>query len=142
MFIFAADRVNKTFIGAPDHLSVLLFSRLIRYWVRTLQHESSRIYMSINSQLKTYSQRADNKDIWFCYEINEKLDRRQRFTSLHHWPTGFVRNRQFSALYLVLISIVGCILALVALFLNKNKIYFRKYPVFNSPFTLNSKIRN
>jgi len=27
--------------------------------------------VSINSQLKTYLQKADHKDIWFCYEINK-----------------------------------------------------------------------
>jgi hypothetical protein len=35
----------------------------------TLGHESSRIYVSINSLFKTYSLRADNKDIRFCYEL-------------------------------------------------------------------------
>jgi hypothetical protein len=50
------------------------------------------------------------------------------------------RNRQFSAFYLILSSIVGCIVAYVALFLNKNKKSFRKYPDFNSTFTLNTGI--
>ena len=79
----------------------------INYWSWTLYFSNDsiisksvlllRLTSVCPSQLKTYSQRADNKDIWFCYEINEKLDRRRRFTILHHWPTGFVRNRQFSA---------------------------------------------
>jgi len=51
--------------------------------------------VSINSQLKTYSQKADHKDIWFCYEINKKLDRRRRFTILHGWPTGIVNLPRF-----------------------------------------------
>ena len=57
-------------------------------------------------------------------------------TTIYNFTPLANRNRQFSAFYLVLISIVGCIVALVRLFLNKNKKSFRKYPVFNSTFTL------
>ena len=46
----------------------------------------------------------------------------------------FVKNGQTSAFYLVLISIVDCIVVLVALFSDKKS--YRKYPVFNSTFTL------
>jgi len=51
--------------------------------------------VSINSQLKTYLQKADHKDIWFCYEIGEKLDRRRRFTILHCWSTDIVNFPRF-----------------------------------------------
>jgi hypothetical protein len=60
-------------------------------------------------------------------------------TMIYNFTPLANRNRQFSAFYLVLNSIVGCIVAHVALFLNKNKKSFRKYPVFNSTFTLNTR---
>ena len=48
-------------------------------------------------------------------------------------PTAFSLSR------VGMYAIVGCIVALIALFLNKNKKSFRKYPVFNSTFTLNTR---
>jgi heme/copper-type cytochrome/quinol oxidase subunit 2 len=51
----------------------------------------------------------------------------------------FYRNRQFFAFYLVLISIVGCIVALVALFLSKHKKSFiNLYYIHDPPFLLHA----
>ena len=49
------------------------------------------------------------------------------------------QETSISAFYLVVISIVCCIVALAALFLNKSWKSVRKYPVFNSTFTLNTR---
>ena len=108
---------------------------VIKYWVRTLRHKSSRIYVSINSQLKHIHKEQIIKIYDFATRSMKTLtedDDLQLYT-IDQQESSIFR------VFLVLISIVGCIVALVALFLNKNKKSFRKYPVINSTFTLNTR---